>query len=419
MTATTENPMEIRPILSTLRRHKTAAALIVVEIALACAIICNALFIVAQRWDSLRETSGIAEHELVTLYLTGVGKQSNPDAITREDLAALRAVPGVDSVAIVNQLPFRRGSNNSSLSTRPDQKIPTLSAAMYTGDEAAMRTLGLNMVAGRDFNPDEYLNWSDLMVQLGGNSGTPLRTMPLIVSREAAEKLFPGESAVGKPVYMANIPLVIVGVVERLRRPNSMNGNTSYSMLMPLRQNYTNGGYYVLRATDPARRAQVLHDAVDAVNRVDSNRLVMSQKTFDDWRGDYFSNDRDMMGLLLTLCVLLLLVTALGIVGLASFWVQQRTRQIGVRRALGATRAQILRYFQVENFLLVGIGIALGMLLAYALNHLLMSRYELPRLPLVYLPVGAVLLWLLGQIAVLWPARRAANVPPAVATRSA
>ena len=110
--------------------------------------------------------------------------------------------------------------------------------------------------------------------------------------------------------------------------------------------------------------------------------------------------------------------TALGIVGLASFWVQQRTRQIGVRRALGATKGQILRYFQTENFLLATLGIVLGMLLAYAINQMLMGRYELPRLPILYLPIGAVVLWLLGQASVFGPARRAAAVPPAVATRS-
>ena len=114
----------------------------------------------------------------------------------------------------------------------------------------------------------------------------------------------------------------------------------------------------------------------------------------------------------------LLLVTALGIIGLASFWVQQRTKQIGVRRALGATRGQILRYFQTENFLLASIGIALGMLLAFAINQLLMGKYEMARLPLYYLPAGALLLWTLGQLAVYAPARRAASVPPAVATRS-
>ena len=97
---------------------------------------------------------------------------------------------------------------------------------------------------------------------------------------------------------------------------------------------------------------------------------------------------------------------------------QQRTKQIGVRRALGATRGQILRYFQTENFLLATLGIVLGMMMAYGINQLLMGKYELPRLPAIYLPVGAIVLWLLGQVSVLGPARRAAAVPPAVATRS-
>ena len=125
-----------------------------------------------------------------------------------------------------------------------------------------------------------------------------------------------------------------------------------------------------------------------------------------------------MAWLLGAVCIALMVVTALGIVGLASFWVQQRTKQIGVRRALGATRSQILRYFQTENFLLATMGIELGMLGAYGLNQLLMTYYEFPRLPEIYLPIGAVALWLLGQIAVFGPAKRAAAVPPAVATRS-
>jgi putative ABC transport system permease protein len=123
--------------------------------------------------------------------------------------------------------------------------------------------------------------------------------------------------------------------------------------------------------------------------------------------------------MLVAIMGVLLVVTALGVGGLASFWVQQRTKQIGVRRALGATRRDILRYFQVENFLLASGGIVLGMLLAYAGNLLLMNAFELARLPWIYLPAGAALLWLLGQLAVLGPALRAASIPPVVATRSA
>jgi len=134
-------------------------------------------------------------------------------------------------------------------------------------------------------------------------------------------------------------------------------------------------------------------------------------------RRDFYSRDRAVIWLLVSVCVALLAVTAFGIVGLASFWVQQRTRQIGIRRALGATRRQVVAYFQTENLLLSAAGIVLGMLLAYAGNQVLMHYFETDRLPLLYLPLGAIALFALGQAAVIGPALRAASVPPIVATR--
>ncbi|OAX53343.1 ABC transporter permease [Xanthomonas graminis] len=406
--------MDIRPILSTLRRHKTAAALIVLEIALACAIVCNALFLIGNRIETLHRPSGIAESELVTISLGGIGQQVNAAARTREDLAALRAVPGVRNATVLNQVPFVHYSWNTSLALTPDQERPTLNAAQYMAEEGTLQTLGLQLVAGRDFTPEEYL---DLEIAQTDRDAQKKGTA-IILNRATAEKMFPGQNALGKTLYTGAIPVRVVGIVDTLARPAATSGLADYAMLLPLRLNYTKG-LYVLRVTDPARRQEVLAAATAALMKVDNSRLVLKQQTYAEIRDDYFQGDRAMVWLLGAVCIALLIVTALGIVGLASFWVQQRTRQIGIRRALGATRGQILRYFQTENFLLASTGIVLGMLLAYAINQWLMGKYELPRLPLYYLPFGALTLWLLGQIAVFAPARRAAAVPPAVATRSA
>ncbi|MBN8800259.1 MAG: ABC transporter permease [Lysobacteraceae bacterium SCN 69-123] len=406
--------MEIRPILSTLARHKMAAALIVLEIALSCAIICNALFIVTQRLETLNLASGMDDDRLVEVALSGIGQQTDADARTAEDLASLRAVAGVERVAISNQLPFQNGSWNTSLSLSAEQEVPTLNATQYMFGEGTLATMGLKLLAGRDFNADEYKSNDEL----SKIEDVSTLSSAIILSKAAADKMFPEGDAIGKTVYMANIPLTIVGVVDTLLRPNMMGGNRTFSVIFPIRMNFSNGGRYLIRVSDPARRAEVLEQALAALDRNDPNRLVWRKQTYEEGRAKYFANDRDMIGLLLIVSALLLLVTALGIVGLASFWVQQRTKQIGIRRALGATKGQILRYFQTENFLLATIGIIVGMLLAYLLNQWLMGRYELPRLPLLYLPVGAAALWLLGQLAVFGPARRAAAIPPAVATRS-
>ena len=406
--------MDIRPILSTLSRHKTAASLIVLEIALTCAIICNAVFLIAQRLERMDRPTGMADSELVRVNVAGIGEDEDATALVKQDVASLRALPGVKAAAALNHVPFDSSSWNSSISLQPEQPMPNLNTGVYLG-EHLVDTLGLRIVEGRDFTADEYQDWEE-----GNKPGAQLVIPAAILTRAVAEKLFPGESAVGKNIYSWNAdnePHRVVGVVENLIRPNDTGGaaQAKYSMLLPV--SGVTMGRFALR-TDPARRDEVLKAAVAALERNSARRIIVDQGSFEEVRNKYYRQDRSMAWLLSSVIIALLVVTALGIVGLASFWVQQRTKQIGIRRALGATRGQVLRYFQTENFLLATLGIVIGMVLAYGLNQLLMSRYELPRLPLVYLPVGAALLWLLGQVAVFWPARRAASVPPALATRS-
>jgi len=407
--------MDIRPILSTLARHKTAAALIVLEVALSCAIICNAVFLITQRLERIDRPTGLANEEIVRVSMGSIGDNPEADALVKQDVASLRALPGVKAASSINHVPFDNSSWNSSIQLAPEQERPSAQANVYLG-ESIIDTLGLRLAEGRDFNADEYSNWTEM------NKQNAKVTMPaVILSRELANKLFPGESAIGKNIYAwnaDNTPHRVVGVVERLIRTNDNGGpaEAGYTMIFPVKD--LTMGTFVLR-TSPERRAEVQKAAIATLEKNSARRLILREGTFTDIISDYYRGDRAMAWLLMTVIVSLLVVTALGIVGLASFWVQQRTKQIGIRRALGATKGQILRYFQTENFLLATIGIVIGMILAYGINQLLMGKYELPRLPLLYLPVGAVLLWLLGQVAVYGPARKAASVPPAVATRTA
>jgi len=404
--------LQIRPILSTLRRHRTAALLIVFEIALTCAIVCNAVFLIASRVERLRFATGLADTELVVLGTRTIGRGGNAAAGTREDLAALRALPGVRGAAVMSGIPFGDSMRMSGISLKPAQENPVLTAAIYNGDAGLVDTLGLRLVGGRDFRPDEVQDEEEV-----DQAGT-YKFAGLLVTRAMAERLFPGQDAVGQSLYIfGDEPTRILGVVDRLvvSRPDHGNEADLYSVILPIRSTF-NGGQYVLR-TDPGRRQAVLKAAVAALERVDPHRVAQSHETFEDMRGEFYQSDRAMAWLLAGVCVALLVVTAFGIVGLASFWVQQRTKMIGTRRALGATRGQILRYFQTENLLLTSAGIALGMLGAFAINQWLMTQYELPRLPGIYLPLGALALWALGQVAVLAPARRAAALPPAHAMR--
>ena len=405
--------MHFLPILASLRRHRTAAALIIIEIALTCAIVCNAVFLISDRLRRMDTTTGLVEDELIRISVTGISEEApNASAVTLQDLAALRGIPGVKSVASTNMVPLYNSSWNTSVSTVvEDPRPPIESAGIFMGSPDLLETWGMTVVAGRDFTPDEYVDFEAARAQKA-HIGS------VILTRGAAARLFPGKDPIGQKVYSEKDAQTVVGVIDRIMRPGGLRGTDedSYSIITPVNIPYTAGTYIV--RTDPSRRAEVMAAADAVLLKIDPSRLIDERETFTEMRKDYFKQDRAMAWLLGGVCAALLIVTALGIIGLASFWVQQRTRQIGVRRALGATRGDILRYFQTENFILATLGIILGMALAYAINLGLMGKYHVGRLPVEYLPIGAVLLWGLGQIAVLGPAMRAASIPPAIATRT-
>ena len=409
--------MQIRPILSTLHKHKLTAILLTLQVAFTCAIVCNVAFMVANRVHRIDAPTGIAENELSMIRSKGIEKNENVQARHAADLAALRAIPGVKSVVAVSySLPL--GQDESSSGICPSKQAldramqlnsiegsGCVEPGVYDGTPGLIGTLGLRLVEGRDFQPDEYVT-----------RGKP---SVAIVTRALAQHLYPGQPALGQSMYDGDKFIRVVGIVDTLLRPNLRRPGVDYdSMIVPQLPDGSSVTY-VLRSA-PQDRESVLRVAAATLVAVDPNRIINPKRmqTYAQIRAAYFQRDTTMIGLLVASALGLLFVTALGIAGLANFWVQQRTRSIGIRRAIGATRGDILRYFQTENFLIVGAGVALGVVLAVALNLLLMRHYELPRLPLWYLPTGALALWALGQLAVFAPARRAANVPPVVATRS-
>jgi putative ABC transport system permease protein len=408
--------MELRPILSTLRRHKTTAWLLILEIALTCAIVCNAVFMINHRLQHMQMSTGIDEHALVQIQVAEVAPLPDIYARAREDLAVIRQVPGVQAATLVNQVPLGMSSSNSNIMLDPTQRQPTLNAGTYFGVDLAP-TMGLRLLAGRYLRPEEVLD-SDVVLKALADGDTKVIAPVTVITQAMAQRLWPGGEALGKMVYLGPIGVRVVGVIEQLARANAYDDATAqYSMILPMFMGAGKDQSYLIR-TRPQDRHAVLKAAVAALKKADPRRVVTTQRTYDEVREKFFENDRSMAGILVGAIAALLIVTALGIVGLASFWVAQRRRTIGVRRALGATRRNILVYFQTENFLLATLGIALGMVLAYGINLFLMMHYELPRLPAIYFPVGAIALWVIGQLAVLGPALRAAAVPPVVATRS-
>ena len=409
--------MQIQPILAALRHHKAGTVLIALQIALTLAIVCNALFIIHQRLAHLSQPAGVDEANLLVID-NQWANQSSPqqiDAQMQADLAALRQLPSVADATSSNSYPLHGYGWDDFIMLTPEQEQKTTDASVYFGDEHFLDTLGVKLIAGRNFRADE----------VGPMSPQQHATPPVvIVTKALADKLYPDGSALGKPFYaMSTTPTTIIGIVERLQRSEVDAWSAPYAyqaLIWPRRLDGSFGTYYIVRArpgelADAMRESKRVLIAQNRMRIIDPKDGVLS---FAEVHHRAYDSDRGTAILMGIICAVLLVITGAGIIGLTSFWVGQRRKQIGIRRALGATRRDILRYFQTENLLIAGAGVVMGAILAIGMNLWMMQQLAMDRMPLPYVLAGVIVLLLLGQGAVFAPALRASRVSPVEATRS-
>jgi putative ABC transport system permease protein len=177
------------------------------------------------------------------------------------------------------------------------------------------------------------------------------------------------------------------------------------------------GAMYLVRV-QPGAMKSVAPAIEKSMLGVNDGRNIET-KTILEIRDQYFAEGRIVRGAMSMVIALIIIVTGLGIVGVTSFTVTERHKQIGTRGALGATRGAVLRYFLLENWIITNAGLILGVIAAYGLNFLLVTKTSGTKLDWQFVALAIVLLWGQGIVATLVPAMRAARVSPVVATRGA
>jgi putative ABC transport system permease protein len=403
--------MDFPSIFASLRRSALGPVLIALQVALTLAILLNVAGIVQQHAQRMRSTSGVDEANVFSLLNRWVGASAQQArSLVSRDLAVLRATPGVDAAVSTNGIPLARRGWGTRVDTRPVDPASQGSltrAQLYVLDEQGLGALGLHLQQGRWFTADE--------------AASPGQGGVAVLTRALADHLFPQGSALGKHVYTDATAITVVGIVDALQSASPGDPGVplevaQYSIAMPGRMAQQNVNNYVVRARSGALQG-VMKEAERRLREADPQRVITELKTFAETRRESYRSNRALTTILVTVNLLLIIITALGVAGLASYWVAQRQRMIGVRRALGATRFDILAYFHAENLVIIGAGILLGLGLAIALNMLLVKA-GVPHIENRYLWGGVMALLLTGQLAVLVPASRAARVPPALATRS-
>jgi len=405
--------MEIGPIWRAMLKNKAGFVLIALQIAVTMTIMVNAFAIMQERSNKAGRESGLDEANTFAFAsaLFADYEYEQRQALIDADLALLRGLPGVRNAVASNSFPLRQGGWSQGLQLQPGNAgTDAVGTAIYFVDEHGADTFAATIIDGKNFAPNQ-VSW-----KVEDDNTWPAYG---IMTEALAKEMFPDEtgSVVGKIVYIdENDPVNIIGVIDRLQAPWQGWSGVERSLLVPQRRT-SEFQRYIVR-TEPGYRDELMPQVEELLSKSNTDRIIRDMTTMDQVRKLAYLGDTAMVKILSFVVILLTIITGLGIVGLASFNVSRRTRQIGIRRALGATKPAIVRYFMVENFIVSSIGLVAGGILSIALNIAMVEAFALEPLAWYVIPLAMIALWIVGQAAVAGPAKRASNITPAIATRS-
>ena len=411
--------MEIGPIVRAMKPNKTRFGMIILEIAITLAIVTNAVNMIIDERKKMAIPSGFDDDNLVWVRARPFLKEFQEDRFLElsinADLAAMKSIPGVKSAVNSNFIPWQGGGSSTEVRVSGEQNKHRTQS--YYGTHEIFDTLDMKVIEGRAFSQSDMPPLSPPTPPGVAAPPSPPPTS-VIITKALADLLFKDGKALGKRIEQGDGSqgYTVVGVVDDFYNPYGWPIHY-YSVFFPSPVgSYQRGVRYLIRMEPGSARAVL--PALEQRLLQENPGRTLEVKTIPDVKDQYFAGGRIVVTMMTGLIVLLIAVTAIGILGIASFSVTERTRQIGTRRALGATRVDILRYFLLENWLITTAGLLIGVAAAYGLNVLLVTQVAGVKLGWPLIMGGVLLLWGIGLAATLAPALRGSSLSPAVATRS-
>ena len=411
----TMSNLHIGPILRSLTKNKARSLLTLSMTVLTFAVVVNCLLSIAEQQQKLQQRSGFDDQHLVYLELSNFDPAltERPQVLDRiqADLEILRRTPGVVSAMSTRFKPWR-GGGSSATAQRFDQggaaAATDVRTQVYSAGPSLASTLGVPGLIGSALPSEQMADEA-----LGRSTDRPGN---VVVSRKFAETLFGDEDPLGKLFLLGGraYTMRVVGLIDEFYNPYAWNIEQRV-VFFPGYAGNADGSSFLVRVDD--RRLRDLAGLEEAL-LTDHPLRGIKLSTIPETRRRLQTNERMTIRVLPVVIGLMIFMTAVSIVGLTAASVASRRREIGTRRALGATRLQVARHFLVENALLTAAGLMIGVAVAFGLNIALVNAMGVPKLTWSWVAVPAVLVAAVNTF-VAWPlAWRASGIPPAEATKA-
>lgn len=398
------------PIFRSLLKRKLNAFLLLLQVAIVSAIFANSAALVMEVHGNTKRESGISEDKMFSITLRPIEGFLDYTRV-QEETADINKLDFVESVSATRWSPVSYWSEGTALRTESDPEAATTGVSKGPATHEILTTLELGIVAGRDFT------LADMAITGENNSTGPNSA---IVTQALAEELFESANeAVGKFVYDGDEAREIVGVSENwwgFSRPWSTPHELT--VFYPTHNDQTTEYRYLIRVDSAKNRPKVVEDVTNYITNKYNYKVLLWIERIDEIRESADKPNIIYSWMFIVMMIVLGFFIAFAISAQTLFSIAQRTKQIGIRRALGASRKDIVTHLQIENMFVCISGLLLGLLLSIGINAVVQQAVgDSPMEPwLLAITSFAFILICFASAAV--PAWKAANISPSIATRS-
>lgn len=385
--------------------RRLRSALMVGEVAMAIVLLVGAGLLIRSFAKLLHVDPGYRAENLLTARISLPPRyQGNARRVQFYDqvLQRLAAMPGVVSTGITSHLPLTSYNLGSRIrvegrNVQPGEREPSAPVARVSPDY--FRTMGIGLLSGRTFND-------------GDTEGEP---GVALLSESLARKLFSNEDALGRRLAVADVNVTVIGVVNDIRYAG-LDGEVEQAVYLSYRQLPRSGMAVVLRSVlEPSSLTPALRTAV---REVDPALPVFDVLPMEARLSNSVAHRRFNLALLGAFAALALALAGIGVYGVIAYLVTERTREVGIRMALGAQRSDVIRLFIKQGMTLALLGVALGLIGAFALRRVITAMlFNVGANDPVTFGAVALLLSLVALLACYLPARRASHMDPLVSLR--
>lgn len=404
--------MNFKALLKSLLLRKFTTGLLILQLAITLGLLVNSAILAIDTSQKISQDTGLdLDNILVVSSHPTSGSYKDLDyyrSIAKEDLLKLQQLPGVNSVSVTNYLPISRGGMHSNIHDldNPEQdKIDKyLQNAQYIlAEEQLANTMAFNLLEGRFLNDSDRRDF--------GND----ETKPSIVITESLKKALYGDnSAIGQETNIGPI----VGVIKDIMLNPTLPKDKQYGVFVNTIMEFIFVGRYYVLNVEPGHMETVRKQVSQTILEVQAERDIFKVFTMAEHIKHFYRHDQGLAELFMLLCGLMLFVTAISSYAYSQFHISRQKKFIGIRRALGARKKDILLYVLTENWLVYAVGCVLGLIVTITFNILLSQHISLSKPDALLFLLAVSIIYISGTIATWLPARKTSKIPPVIATQT-